>query len=565
MGKAPKKPYQSPFYSLRKDAELKRTNSKTQKFKRHKLPMKYIAYCRKSTDESDRQILSIESQVNEIKDFASRQNLEILDFITEARTAKVPGRPLFESVLKRIEKGEAQGIVSWHPDRLARNSIDGGKIIYLLDTGKLIDLKFPSFWFENSPQGKFVLNIAFGQSKYYVDNLSENVRRGQRNLLRKGVLPARARKGYFYNEKLCFHEVDPVKSKVIKKAFEKYSQGAPQSEIAKFLFANGIEKRKGGVLSLTTVEKILTDKFYIGLFYFTGELYQGTHKTFISKALFDKVQKQLDKTKRSAFRKENFPFRGLVKCGECGASITSEAHYRVYKRKGNSQTFTYYRCTKKLGPCSQKYVNQENLANEFRRVASDVAIPVGWVPKWEKLIEKYEILDVQNREANTIKLEKESESVDQKLNLLLDGFLDSTLDAETYKAKKNELFEKKLKLQEKIGQIRTSGSVWLEPLREFINVSKNCGKIALAKNNSDELASIGKNIGSNYFLTDRHLTAVYKKGFDTVFSELTRLHASSARPSDSLVERASRIELPTRPWEGRILPVNYARKTKNLL
>ena len=76
--------------------------------------MKYIAYCRKSTDESDRQILSIESQISELKDFASRQNLEILDFVTEAKTAKVPGRALFESVLKRIENGEAQGIISWN-------------------------------------------------------------------------------------------------------------------------------------------------------------------------------------------------------------------------------------------------------------------------------------------------------------------------------------------------------------------------------------------------------------------------------------------------------------------
>ena len=125
--------------------------------------MKYIAYCRKSTDEKDRQILSIESQPQEIREFATRYNLQIVDFVTEAKTAKSPGRELFESVLKRIEKGEAQGIISWHPDRLARNSMDGGKIIYLLDTGKLLDLKFPSFWFENSPQGKFVLNIPFYQ------------------------------------------------------------------------------------------------------------------------------------------------------------------------------------------------------------------------------------------------------------------------------------------------------------------------------------------------------------------------------------------------------------------
>ena len=121
--------------------------------------IKYIAYCRKSTDKKNKQVMSIDQQVAELKEFAKNQNLEIIDYICESRTAKTIGRPLFNQMLQRIENGEAQGIVSWHADRLARNSIDGGKIIYSLDTGKLIDLKFPSFWFENSPQGKFVLNI----------------------------------------------------------------------------------------------------------------------------------------------------------------------------------------------------------------------------------------------------------------------------------------------------------------------------------------------------------------------------------------------------------------------
>lgn len=274
------------------------------------------------------------------------------------------------------------------------------------------------------------------------------------------------------------------------------------------------------------------------------------------KSLFDNVQKQLDLTKRSAFRKQDFPFRGLVKCGECGASITSEAHYRVYKRKGNSQTFIYYRCTKKLGPCTQKYINQNNLEKEFRRVIQDSAIPIGWIPKWEKLIEKYEILEGQNREANTIKLEKEAESVDLKLNTLLDALLDNTLDAETYKAKKNELFERKLKLQEEIGQIRTNGAVWLEPMKEFLNVAKDSQKMARAKNNCEEIASFAKNIGSNFFLTDRHLSAKYKKGFDTAFSELSRIRASGASEAQSDCERDTGVEPVSLPWEGSVKPFN---------
>jgi len=158
--------------------------------------IKYFAYCRKSTDEADRQILSIDGQIAELKEFAKRENLEVVDFFTEAKTAKKPGREKFEQMLKLIEKGEANGILSWHADRLARNSVDGGKIIYLLDTGKLQSLKFPTLWFENTPQGKFMLSIAFGQSKYYIDNLSENVKRGIRQKLRNGVYPSKAPIGY---------------------------------------------------------------------------------------------------------------------------------------------------------------------------------------------------------------------------------------------------------------------------------------------------------------------------------------------------------------------------------
>ena len=133
--------------------------------------MRYVIYARKSSESEERQILSIESQISELKEFAAKEKLEIVASFQEAQTAKEPGRTKFAEMLSFLQAGKADGILSWHPDRLARNSIDGGQIIYLLDTGKIKDLKFPTHWFENTPQGKFMLNIAFGQSKYYVDNL----------------------------------------------------------------------------------------------------------------------------------------------------------------------------------------------------------------------------------------------------------------------------------------------------------------------------------------------------------------------------------------------------------
>src|SRR3989304_6297905 len=170
--------------------------------------MRYIIYARKSTEDEDRQILSVEAQLFELRQFADKEKLEIVASFEEAKTAKEPGRIKFAEMLSFLESGKADGILSWNPDRLARNSIDGGQIIYLLDTGKIKDLKFPTHWFENTPQGKFMLNIAFGQSKYYVDNLSENIKRGHRAKLRKGVYPGSAPLGYLNNHRTRDIDID---------------------------------------------------------------------------------------------------------------------------------------------------------------------------------------------------------------------------------------------------------------------------------------------------------------------------------------------------------------------
>ena len=178
----------------------------------------------------DKQILSIEAQIAELRALAKQDDIDIVEECIEKQTAKVPGRAIFDTMLDRIENGEASGIITWHPDRLARNSVDGGRIIYLLDTGKLSALKFNTFWFENTPQGKFMLNIAFGQSKYYVDSLSENVKRGLRQKVRRGEYPGIAPIGYLNDVRTRTVTVDKKFSSIIRQAFEQYAENRSRLE-----------------------------------------------------------------------------------------------------------------------------------------------------------------------------------------------------------------------------------------------------------------------------------------------------------------------------------------------
>jgi DNA invertase Pin-like site-specific DNA recombinase len=154
---------------------------------------KYFLYARKSTEDEERQVMSIKAQLVELAEYAKREKLEIIERLVENKSAKKPGREIFNKMLEKIKQSkDPLGLLAWHPDRLARNSVDGGQIIYLIDTGKLVSLRFPTFWFEPTPQGLFMLQVAFGQSKYYSDNLSENVKRDIRQKLRRGEFPGLA-------------------------------------------------------------------------------------------------------------------------------------------------------------------------------------------------------------------------------------------------------------------------------------------------------------------------------------------------------------------------------------
>ena len=487
--------------------------------------MKYIVYARKSTEEDDRQILSIEAQLVELREFAAKEKLEIVASFEEAKTAKEPVRIKFGEMLSFLESGKAEGILSWNPDRLARNSVDGGRIIHMIDRGLIKALKFPTFWFEPTPQGLFMLSIAFGQSKYYVDNLRENTKRGLRQKIRNGVWPGWAPLGYLNNLKTHGIDIDPGKASKLRKIFELYATGNHTLySLANWCDQNQLQGKLEKKISVSNIHSILKNIFYIGLMRYNGEIFEGTHEPIISKKLFDKVQEILHKRSKpqQKEKKNNFAFLGLAKCGSCGCSITAE------KQKGHN----YYRCTKKKDFCQEKYIREEMLLEQIKMFLQKISLSSH---DTEKILLEFNKNEEQAKEEAKItaqNLRLELGDIETKLGKLLDAYLGEVISADEYKPRKEKLLVQKVELVDKIRDFEQKGLSWLEPAREFIK-SLYQATTLLETENLSEMTTFLKNIGSNHIIQNRQFNFSPKIPYDLV-AERSKATSKNLQFSDWL-------------------------------
>lgn len=478
--------------------------------------MRYFLYCRKSTEAEDRQVLSIESQRREnerlVLPLIPDASIEVFE---EAMSAKAPGRPIFNEMMRRIERGEAAGIIAWHPDRLARNSIDGGRIIYLLDTDKLKDLKFSTFTFENNPQGKFMLSIIFGYSKYYVDSLSENVRRGSRTKAENGWLPAMAPLGYM-NDKVTGTIVpDPKRFPLVQEMWRLMHSGAypPRRiwEIAtqEWDFRTPQRKRIGGrPISLSAVYKILTRPFYAGIVEWHGKTYPGKHQPVVTIDQFENVQRLLGRPGKPRRQIHEFAFTGMIRCGDCGFMVTAENKTNRFGSK-----YSYYHCSRRRLDyrCQQPYVPVTAVEDQIIRFLEEITPPEEFhhwgMSKFKRLGNE----QVQLASTKRLGLEQSEASVGRQLDNLTKLRLRDVIPDDEYLKQRGELEQERLKIAQSL-QLVDRPVNWFEPARDLI--SFNTQAASQFRTGSLQTKRLILEItGSNLLLVDGKLCIDAKKPF----------------------------------------------------
>lgn len=342
--------------------------------------VRYCLYARKSTESEERQVLSIDSQIKEMLQMAEREGLEVVAMKRESHSAKETGqRPVFNEIVEELRTGKYNGLLTWAPDRIARNAGDLARVVDLMDAGVLQEIRTFSQSFRNNPNEKFLLTILGGQAKLENDNRGINVRRGLRTRVEMGLWPTTPPTGYLTQkmmDKKCQVVIDPERAPIVKKVFEKmaYEKWSGRKIYHWLRFEINFQTTGKKPLCAGNVYRMLTNHFYYGVFEFpkkSGNWYNGKHEPLISKELFDEVQKQL---KRDSIVRQSreFAFTKLITCGMCGSTFSAEEKYKELKN-GTVAKYIYYGCGRARDlHCKNTYLREEELIEQIIKALDQI-------------------------------------------------------------------------------------------------------------------------------------------------------------------------------------------------
>ena len=471
--------------------------------------MKYIIYCRKSTDTEDKQLLSLDAQERELLELAEKHGLEVVKIMRESMSAKSVGRPVFNEMMKLVENKKADAVLCWKLDRLARNFVDGGKVIDSLQRGVIQEIR--TYESTHLPSDNvLLLAVQLGMANQYVRDLSVNVKRGNREKLARGEWPNHAPFGYINDKATKKIFVDEQNKKYIVRAYELCANERKNlREISDILYAEGLRSSSGKKVFKSLVHRIVTNPFYMGVMTREGKFYDGKHEPIISKQLFDRAQDVLNGRLHPKSKTLFFPLRGFISCDNCGCALTASL------KKGHQ----YYYCTNGKRICDEhkSYLRENDLYEHVAKMLGDLA----FTPRKIELM--YQAAKERTSSQNDYS-EKIVQTLTEQLNglkvresKLLDAYIAEQISKELYDSKVLELHNVgvSLKKQIKEAESRQPAST-LEPIKKLFMQGSTSQKEFLDGDDAKKHEVIKKLLW-NFSMKDKTVASIkYKSPFQVI-------------------------------------------------
>jgi site-specific DNA recombinase len=505
-----------------------------------------VIYARVSSKEQEKEGFSIPAQLKLLKEYASANGFAVAEEYIDVETAKQTGRAAFGEMVAYLKAHPSVRVMLVEKtDRLYRNLKDWVTVDELN-----VEMHFPKEGVvlsrESRSSEKFMHGIKVLMAKNYIDNLSEEARKGMQEKAEQGIWPTKTPLGYRNitgpdGKKII--AVDPALSPIVAQMFEWYSRGdISLKEAARKAHAAGLLYPKSGAkVPVSTVHTILRNRLYTGWFEWNGKLIQGKHEALVPVELWERVQGVLDGrfAKKAKRGRHDFPFSGLIACHACGCAVVGEI---------KKQRYVYYHCTGYADKCQgnpascrRKYVREEALEARFTELLGRLKFD-DEVLEWVRDALHASHADERREHEEAIRRHQaEYNRLNDRIHAMYVDKLDGLVEAAFFEKMSNQWREEQSRCQREIERHQNANKSYLDEGIALLELARNAQRL-FAKQEPREKRRLLNFVLSNCTWEDGEVVATFREPFDM----LAETAANSSRLESGVTLKAAKTEI----WLG---------------
>lgn len=469
--------------------------------------MKCVLYARVSSKEQEKEGFSIPAQKKLLTTYAHENGLTIAKQFVDVETAKSAGRSQFGEMVDYLKANSlVRTVLVEKTDRLYRNFKDYVLLeeldleIHLIKENEVISK-------DSRSHAKFIHGIKVLLAKNYIDNLSEEVRKGMREKAEQGEFPGKAPLGYRNDKTAHKIAVDEKYVPLIRRLFESYATGDHSlASLRDLMYREGWRSVGGHRLAKSTIEKILKNPFYVGDFLWNGNRYKGIHQSLVSLELFNAVQRCLGAGEKPRANRREFLFKGLLKCEHCGCAIVGEI------KKGQ---YIYYHCTKARGACTQPWVREEVLDSHMEDVFKAIEIDAHTISDIIRALKDSHRTEKESRKSEIKRLTRRQTELQSRLDKAYEDRLDGVIDEVYWREVSMKWREEQDLVSGRLQKYTEVNRNYVDEASEILELSKMAYSLYVSRN-TEQKRNLLRSVLSNCSFDGATLYPTYKTPFNYI-------------------------------------------------